>query len=484
MKLNNNKLFIENSYINGEWINTEKKFTVTNPFNNSTIANVSDLDLDHIKQSIETSEKAFKNWKKTLASERSNILRNWYNLILENKEDLAKILTIEQGKPYNEALGEIIYGASFIEWFSEEAKRIYGDTIPTIDNNKRLTVIKQPIGVCVAITPWNFPNAMITRKAGSALATGCTMVLKPAKYTPLSALALAYLGAKAGIPKGVFNVITTSNSSIVGNEFSSNPIIKKLSFTGSTEIGKILAEKCSKTVKKVSLELGGNAPFIVFEDADIDSAVEGAIIAKYRNAGQTCVCTNRIYVHEKIYDKFVEKFSIAVNNQSVGNGLNNNTNIGPIIDNNSLEFINELVEDAISKGAKVETGGKKHKLGGNFYSPTVLSNVNSKMRVTHEEIFGPVAPVYKFSSEEEVIKMANDTEYGLASYFYSRDIGKIWRVAEELEYGMVGINTGIISTTVAPFGGIKHSGYGREGSKYGMDDYLEIKYLCFSDINK
>lgn len=434
------------------------------------------------KLAIDSAYEALEEWRSLKASKRARLLRNWYDLIYKNTDDLARLLTLEQGKPLAEAKGEILYGASFVEWFAEEAKRVYGDVIPSHMDNSKIVVIKQPIGVVAAITPWNFPNAMITRKIAPALAAGCTVIVKPAEDTPLSALALAELAEKAGIPKGVINIVTTSNPAEVGEELSYNPLVRKLSFTGSTDVGKILMRQCADTVKKMSLELGGNAPFIIFDDADIDAAVQGAIIAKYRNSGQTCICANRIFAQEGIYDEFVEKFSKAVSQQKVGNGFDEGITIGPLINDSAMVKVEKLMNDAIDKGAKIEIGGEKHDLGKTFYKPTVLSNVNIDMAIHREEIFGPIAPVFKFTTEEEVIKMANDTEYGLAAYFYGRDIGQVWRVAEGLEYGMVGINTGAISTTVAPFGGIKHSGFGREGSKYGIDEFLEIKYLNFAGL--
>jgi succinate-semialdehyde dehydrogenase/glutarate-semialdehyde dehydrogenase len=415
------------------------------------------------------------------AKERAKILRSWFDLIMKNQEALAQLMTAEQGKPLVESRGEIAYAASFVEWFGEEAKRVYGETIPPHGADKRLVVIKQPIGVCAAITPWNFPAAMITRKVGPALASGCTIVLKPASQTPFSALALCQLAEEAGVPAGVFSCVTGSASEI-GGELSSNPIVKKLSFTGSTEIGKLLMAQCATTVKKTSMELGGNAPFIVFDDADLDEAVKGAIISKYRNAGQTCVCANRIMAQDTIYDAFVEKLSTAVKALKVGNGVEDGTIIGPLIDDKALAKVEEHVNDAISKGGKVMVGGKRHALGKSFFEPTVVAGATKDMLAFREETFGPLAPVFKFSTEAEAIEMANDTEFGLAAYFYGQNIGRIWRVAEALEYGMVGINEGLISTEVAPFGGVKESGLGREGSQHGIEDYLEIKYLCMGGI--
>ncbi|WP_158839210.1 NAD-dependent succinate-semialdehyde dehydrogenase [Polaribacter sp. L3A8] len=480
------RLLKHKAYINGEWIdsNSGKTFEVTNPYNNEVIGSVSDCGQEETKLAIDAASEAFKTWKKYAASERADLLKKWYQLQIDNAEELGKILTLEQGKPLQEAIGEIKYGASFVEWFAEEARRNYGDVIPGHQRDKRILTIKQPIGVVAAITPWNFPNAMITRKVAPALAAGCTVVIKPANLTPFSALALAALAEEAGIPPGVINIIQGTNASAIGLELCKNPIVKKLSFTGSTPVGKILLKQCADTVKKVSMELGGNAPFIVFDDADIDAAVEGAIISKYRNAGQTCVCTNRIFVQESVYDLFIEKFTKAVKLQKIGNGLEDGVTIGPLVEEKAIQFVESVVKDATNKGAKVVLGGKRFNNSDNslVYEPTILANVTKDMDVYKEEIFGPVAPVFKFKTEEEVIAYANDTPFGLASYFYGRDYAKIWRVAEALEYGMVGINTGLISTTVAPFGGIKESGFGREGSKYGMDDYLEIKYLCFGGI--
>ncbi|MFC5047036.1 NAD-dependent succinate-semialdehyde dehydrogenase [Aquimarina hainanensis] len=485
MKHNSNTLLFQTSaYIDGAWVRdaNNKTFDVINPMDDSVIASVADLGKEETKKAIEAANIAFHDWKMKTATERSKCLRKWFELQIEHVKELAEILTLEQGKPLAEAEGEIRYGASFVEWFAEEAKRTYGDVIPAHARDKRIITLKQPIGVVAAITPWNFPNAMITRKVAPALAAGCTVVVKPAKNTPLSALALAYLAEKAGIPKGVFNVVTSSDSRAVGEELTRNPIIRKLSFTGSTEIGKILIKQCADTVKKVSMELGGNAPFIVFEDADIDKAVEGVIVSKYRNAGQTCVCTNRIFVHEHIQEEFTVKLAKAIQKLKVGNGLEEGVTIGPMIDHQALEFVEELVEDAVAKGGKVVYGGTRSAIGNNFYTPTLLCNLDTSMKVYHEEIFGPIAAVFSFQTEKEVIQMANDTPFGLASYFYGKDYARIWRVAEALEYGMVGINTGLISTTLAPFGGIKESGFGREGSKYGMDDYLELKYLCIGGI--
>jgi succinate-semialdehyde dehydrogenase/glutarate-semialdehyde dehydrogenase len=433
------------------------------------------------RRAIEAAERAWAAWRAKTGKERAAIMRRWYDLVMANQDDLAVIMTSEQGKPLAESRGEVVYGASFIEWFAEEAKRVYGDTIPQHQPDKRIVVIKQGIGVVAAITPWNFPNAMITRKCAPALAAGCPVVIKPATATPLSALALAELAERAGIPKGVFNVVTGSAKEI-GGEMSTNPIVRKLSFTGSTEIGKLLMAQCAGTVKKVSLELGGNAPFIVFDDADIDAAVEGAIASKYRNTGQTCVCANRLLVQDKVYGTFADKLAAAVGKLKVGNGLEAGVSQGPLIDMNAVEKVEAHIADAVGKGAKVVAGGRRHALGGTFFEPTILADVTPAMAVAREETFGPVAPLFRFKTEEEAIQMANDTEFGLAAYFYGRDIGRVWRVAEALEYGIVGINTGIISTEVAPFGGVKESGIGREGSKYGLDDFLEIKYLCMGGV--
>ncbi|MDD2898204.1 MAG: NADP-dependent succinate-semialdehyde dehydrogenase [Desulfuromonadaceae bacterium] len=476
-------LFRQQCFINGLWIDADsnERISVTNPASGATIGTIPKMGAAETRRAIEAANAAYPGWRALTAAARSAILRRWFELILENQDDLAVLMTAEQGKPLSEARGEIVYAASFIEWFAEEGKRIYGDTIPQHQSDKRIVVIKEPIGVCAAITPWNFPSAMISRKAGPALAAGCTMVVKPATQTPYSALALAELADRAGIPAGVFSVVTGASGAI-GGEMTSNPIVRKLTFTGSTEVGKLLMEQCAGTVKKLALELGGNAPFIVFDDADLDAAVEGAVISKYRNTGQTCVCTNRFLVQDSIYDAFSAKLVAAVEKLKVGDGLLGETQQGPLIDMKSLEKVEEHIADAISKGAHVVTGGRRHMLGGSFFEPTVLTDVNTSMAVAREETFGPVAPLFRFSTEEEAIQMANDTEFGLAAYFYSRDIGRVWRIAEAVEYGIVGINTGLISTAVAPFGGMKESGIGREGSKYGLDDFLEIKYLCMGGI--
>jgi succinate-semialdehyde dehydrogenase/glutarate-semialdehyde dehydrogenase len=483
VSLKDSKLFRQSNYIDGAWVNAKSGGTidVDNPATGEIIGTVPKCGAAETRAAIDAAEKALPAWRKKTAKERAAVVRRWYELVLESQEDLARLMTIEQGKPLTESKGEVIYAASFLEWFAEEAKRVYGDTIPGYEADKRILVIKQPIGVVACITPWNFPLAMITRKAGPALASGCTVVLKPASQTPFSALALAELAERAGVPKGVLNVVTGSASEI-GGEMTSNPIVKKLSFTGSTEVGKLLMEQCARTVKKVSLELGGNAPFIVFDDADIDAAVEGAMASKYRNNGQTCVCVNRIYVQDSVYDAFAKKLSAAVAKLSPMNGLEPGATQGPLIDDQAVAKIEEHIEDATKKGAKVVVGGRRHERGGRFFQPTVLVDVTSSMMVAREETFGPVAPLFRFKTEEEAVGMANDTEFGLAAYFYGRDIGRVWRVAEALESGMVGINTGIISTEVAPFGGVKESGLGREGSKYGIEEFLEIKYLCLGGI--
>ncbi|MDF3936847.1 NADP-dependent succinate-semialdehyde dehydrogenase [Pseudomonas citronellolis] len=483
MQLNDAKLFRQQAYIDGSWLDADSGQTikVNNPATNEIIGSVPKMGAAETRRAIEAAEKALPGWRALTAKERANKLRRWFELMIENQDDLARLMTIEQGKPLAEAKGEIAYAASFLEWFAEEAKRVYGDTIPGHQPDKRLIVIKQPIGVTAAITPWNFPSAMITRKAGPALAAGCTMVLKPASQTPYSALALAELAERAGIPKGVFSVVTGSAGE-VGGELTGNPTVRKLTFTGSTEIGRQLMAECAKDIKKVSLELGGNAPFIVFDDADLDAAVEGALISKYRNNGQTCVCANRLYVQDGVYDVFVDKLKAAVAKLNIGNGLEQGITTGPLIDSKAVAKVEEHIADAVGKGAKIVAGGKPHALGGTFFEPTILVDVPKNALVSKDETFGPLAPVFRFKDEADVIAMSNDTEFGLASYFYARDLGRVFRVAEALEYGMVGINTGLISNEVAPFGGIKASGLGREGSKYGIEDYLEIKYLCLGGI--
>jgi succinate-semialdehyde dehydrogenase/glutarate-semialdehyde dehydrogenase len=484
LELKNPDLLREQAYIDGEWLDADDgtSFEVSNPVDGSVLASVPAMGTAETRRAIEAASAAWPAWRSKTAKERSVILRRWFNLMLENKDDLAILMTAEQGKPIAESAGEILYGASFIEWFAEEAKRVYGDMIPTHLPDRRIMVIKQPIGVVAAVTPWNFPNAMITRKAGPALAAGCPCVIKPASETPLSALAIAVLAEEAGIPAGVFNIITTNRSSEVGTELTGNPLVRKFSFTGSTEIGKLLIRQCADTVKKVSMELGGNAPFIVFDDADVDAAVQGAIVSKYRNAGQTCVCANRIYVQDAVYDEFVEKFTVAVQDLKVGVGTEAGVNVGPLISPSAVKKVEELMHDALSRGASVVTGGALHSLGGQFYQPTVVRDVTQDMAFAREEIFGPVAPIFRFSDEDEVVAMANDTEFGLASYFYARDLGRVIRVAEELEYGMVCVNDGILSTEVAPFGGVKESGTGREGSRYGIDEFVEIKYITLAGI--
>jgi succinate-semialdehyde dehydrogenase/glutarate-semialdehyde dehydrogenase len=483
MQLKDASLFREQAYIDGGWVDADGRGTipVTNPATGGVIGTVPKMGTAETRRAIEAADRALPAWRAKTSKERAAILRKWFDLMMANQDDLALIMTTEQGKPLPEAKGEIAYAASFIEWFAEEGKRIYGDVIPPHQSDKRIVVIKQPIGVCGAITPWNFPAAMITRKAGPALAAGCTMVVKPATQTPYSAFAMAELAHRAGVPKGVLSVLTGSATEI-GGELTSNPTVRKITFTGSTEIGRVLMRQSAETVKKVSLELGGNAPFLVFDDADLDAAVEGAMMSKYRNAGQTCVCANRILVQDKVYDAFAEKLAAKVKSLKVGPGTEAGVNIGPLIDQNAVAKVEEHIQDAVAKGAKVIVGGKKHALGGLFFEPTLLTGVTTSMKVTKEETFGPVAPLFRFKTEEEGIAMANDTEFGLASYFYARDIGRIWRVGEGLESGIVGINTGIISTEVAPFGGVKQSGLGREGSKYGIDDFLSIKYLCMGGV--
>ncbi|HLF31174.1 MAG TPA: NAD-dependent succinate-semialdehyde dehydrogenase [Xanthomonadales bacterium] len=484
LKLARPELLREQAYINGEWVSATDggTFPVTNPADNTLLAEVAQLGVAETRRAIEAASAAWPAWRKRTAKDRAALLRRWYELIVANKDDLAALMTAEQGKPLAESAGEVMYGASFIEWFAEEGKRIYGDMIPTHLPDRRIMVIKQPVGVVAAITPWNFPNAMITRKAAPALAAGCPIVIKPASETPLSALALAELAHQAGIPPGVFNVVTTTRSADVGKEMTESPLVRKFSFTGSTGIGKLLIRQCASTVKKVSMELGGNAPFIVFDDADIDAAVKGAIISKYRNAGQTCVCANRIYVQEDVYGEFVEKFTAAVQQLKIGRGEEAGVSIGPMISPSAVKKVEELLEDAVGKGGIIAAGGSRHALGGLFFEPTVVKNATAEMAFATEEIFGPVAPIFKFKTEQEAIDLANATEYGLASYFYARDLGRVFRVAEELEYGMVCINDGILSTEVAPFGGVKESGTGREGSKYGIDEFIEIKYITLAGL--
>ena len=484
MKLKDPSLLKTLAYVDGAWSKADSgaSFNVTNPATGEVLASVPDLGAAETRRAIEAANAAWPAWKAKTGKERANILRNWFNLIMAHQEDLAVILTAEQGKPLAEAKGEIAYGASFIEWFAEEAKRVYGDTIPGHGPDKRIIVLKEPIGVVAAITPWNFPTAMITRKCAPALAVGCPVVIKPAEDTPLSALALAELAERAGIPKGVINIVTASHGVVVGAELTSNPLVRKLSFTGSTEVGKLLMSQCAATVKKVSLELGGNAPFIVFDDADLDAAVAGAMASKYRNAGQTCVCANRLLIQDGVYDEFARRLALAVSALKVGDGLTSDATQGPLINEEAVEKVERLLADAVAKGATIACGGKRHDLGRTFFQPTIVTNVTPDMAMAREEIFGPVAPLFRFKTEAEAVKMANDTQFGLAAYFYAGNVARVWRVAEKLEYGIVGINEGIISTEVAPFGGVKESGIGREGSKYGCEDFLEIKYLCLGGI--
>ena len=482
--LHNNSLLKTAGYINGQWIGNESanRFDVKNAYSQDLLCTLPEMGAEETNNAIEAANNAWPAWRGKTAKERAAILMNWFNLIVENTEDLAKLMTLEQGKPLAEARGEVAYGSSFIQWFAEEGKRTYGDIIPTPSNDRRILAIKQPIGVVAAITPWNFPIAMITRKCAPALAAGCPVVIKPAAETPLSALALAELADQAGIPAGIINVVVGTNAREIGGALTDSPIVRKLSFTGSTAVGKILTRNCADTMKKVSMELGGNAPFIVFDDADLDKAIAGVMASKYRNTGQTCVCTNRILAQEGIYDQFVKKLSEAVKSLQVGNGLDDGTSQGPLINMAAVEKVEEHIEDAVSKGGMIVSGGKRHEKGGTLFEPTVIANATIEMKVAKEETFGPLAPVFKFSSEEEAIRMANDTEFGLASYFYTNDIGRVWRVSEALEYGMVGVNEGVISNEVAPFGGIKESGLGREGSHYGIDDFLELKYICMGGL--
>lgn len=480
MDIKDKSLLRSEAYINGDWIKKKTTFSVYNPYNQVKIAEVSDCTQVDTESAITAADHAFQIWSNYTANKRSRILQNWYKLIIENATDLAHILTIEQGKPLQEAIGEIKYGASYIEWFAEEAKRVYGDVIPGQSRKNRITVIKQPVGIVGAITPWNFPSAMITRKVGPALAAGCTVIVKPSEFTPLSALALAELSDRAGFPKGVINIVTTKDAASIGQSLTSNSKVKKISFTGSTPVGKIVLKQSADQIKKVTLELGGNAPFIVFADADIDAAVSGCYDSKFRNGGQTCVCTNRIFLHESIHNEFIEKFATKVKSIKTGYGLDKGVEIGPMINEDAVIKDINLIKDATNKGAKVIAGGMRKK--GLFIEPTILCNIDSNMDIFSSEIFGPIAAIYKFNSESEVIEMANNTKYGLASYFYGRDYALIWRVAEALEFGMVGINTGLMSTVTAPFGGIKESGFGREGSKYGIDEYLNIKYMCWGGV--
>lgn len=480
MQLTDSRLLHTQSYIDGQWIAADNgaTYTIRNPADASAIAEVADVGVAETIRAISAAEKALPAWREKTAKERAVLLRRWFTLIMENQEDLARLLSWEQGKPLAESRIEVAYGANFIEWYAEEAKRVYGEIIPHDKPGRRMLVLRQPIGVVAAVTPWNFPNAMITRKAGPALAAGCTVVLKPSPETPLSALALVELAERAGIPAGVLNVVTGLDAPAIVGELTTNPVVRKLSFTGSTAIGKKLMAQCASTVKKLSLELGGNAPFIVFDDADIDAAVAGAVASKYRNTGQTCVCSNRFLVQDGVYDLFAEKFAQAVARLKVAPATEEGAQQGPLINQRAVDKVQACIDDACGKGARILTGGKLHALGGTFYEPTVLADVTPAMRVAREEIFGPVAPIFRFRTEAEAIAMANDTEYGLASYLYTRDIGRVWRVSEALEYGMVGINEGLISTEIAPFGGVKESGVGREGSRHGIEDYLEMKYLC------
>ena len=485
MNLKDPSLFRQQCYIDGAWIGADGGATIEieNPATGEALGTVPSFGADETRRAIEAAERAWPGWRAKTAKERATVLRRWADLMMENQEDLAVLMTSEQGKPLAESMGEVAYAASFFEWFAEEGKRIYGDTIPQHQRDKRIVVLKEPVGVCAAITPWNFPAAMITRKAGPALAAGCTMVVKPASQTPYSALALSELAERAGMPAGVFSVLT-GDSSAIGGEMTSNPTVRKLTFTGSTAVGKLLMEQCAGTVKKISLELGGNAPFIVLDDADLDAAVVGAMASKYRNMGQTCVCANRILVQDGVYDDFAARFIRAVKALKVGPGFDEGVDQGPLIDMKAVEKVEEHIADATAKGARVAVGGKRHELGGTFFEPTVLTDVDTQMKIAREETFGPVGPMFRFRTDEDAIQMANDTEFGLAAYFYSRDIGRIWRVAEGVEYGIVGINTGIISTEAAPFGGMKESGIGREGSHYGIDEFLEVKYLCIGGIEQ
>jgi len=485
MQISDPGLLRTQAYVNGQWIDADsgETFAVLNPATRGLVADVAKCGAAETRRAIEAADRALVGWREKTAKERSVILRTWFNLLMEHQEDLAQILTAEMGKPLAEARGEIAYGASYVEWFAEEGKRVYGDTIPQASNDKRVVVVKQPVGVVACISPWNWPNAMLIRKVAPALGAGCTVVCKPANETPFSAFAFVELAARAGVPAGVINVVAGVTREI-GAEMTSNPTVRKLSFTGSTQVGKLLMEQCAATVKRTSMELGGNAPFIVFDDADIDSAVRGAMISKFRNAGQTCVCTNRILVQESVYDEFAEKLVAAMSELRIGNGADEGVTVGPLINEGAANDVLGFVADAVDKGATVAAGGEASDVGPCFVEPTVLTNVSDDMRVFREEIFGPIAPLFKFKTEEEAIAMANDTEYGLACYFYTRDVGRVWRVGEALEYGIVGINDGIISHEAAPFGGVKESGQGREGSKYGLDDYLEIKYLCMGGIDR
>jgi succinate-semialdehyde dehydrogenase / glutarate-semialdehyde dehydrogenase len=483
IRLNDPRLFRERCYVGGEWIDAANRKTVAvhDPATGEVVGTVPSLGVEETRRAIQAAEAALPAWRAKTAKERSAVLRRWFELTMAAQDDLAYLMTREQGKPLAESKGEVAYGASFLEWFAEEAKRVYGDVIPQTVGTRRVLVLKQPVGVCAAITPWNFPNAMITRKVGPALAAGCTIVVKPASATPFSALAMAELAERAGVPKGVFNVVTGS-ASVIGTELCTNKTVRKVSFTGSTAVGKILLKQCADTVKRVSMELGGHAPFIVFDDADLDRAVEGAIACKFRNAGQTCVCTNRIYVQAGVFDAFAERYAAATAKLKVGAGLESGTTVGPLIDEAAVEKVEEHVEDALAKGAKVVAGGRRHARGGLFYEPTVLAGCDATMKIAHEETFGPVAPLFRFETEEEVVRLANDSDVGLAGYFYARDLARVFRVAEALEVGLVGVNDGVISIAEAPFGGVKESGMGREGSRYGIDEYLELKYVSLGGI--
>jgi succinate-semialdehyde dehydrogenase/glutarate-semialdehyde dehydrogenase len=485
MQLKDESLFRQQCLVGGKWVGAENGATmpVNNPATQADLGTVPRMGAKETRAAIEAAAAALPAWRARTAGDRARILRRWHDLIVENADDLAMLMTSEQGKPLAESRGEVMYAASFIEWFAEEGKRVYGETVPTHDPGKRIVVVKEPVGVCAAITPWNFPAAMITRKAGPALACGCTMVVKPASQTPYTALALGVLAERAGVPEGVLGIVT-GGAKEIGGEMTGNPIVRKVSFTGSTAVGKQLMEQCAGTVKRISLELGGNAPFIVFDDADLDAAVEGAMASKFRNMGQTCVCANRILVQDKVYDAFADKLAGAVAAMKVGSGTEQGVQQGPLIDMNAVLKVEEHIQDATGKGAKVVVGGSRHELGGTYFQPTVLADVTPEMAVAHEETFGPVAPLFRFKTEADAIRMANDTEFGLAAYFYSRDIGRCWRVAEGIEYGIVGVNTGLISTANAPFGGMKESGIGREGAHYGIEEYVEVKYLCMGDINR
>lgn len=485
LNLNDPSLLKQLAYIDGQWLSADSGATlpVINPATGEEIARVPQMSATQAERAVIAAHRAFKLWKRKTAKERSELLLAWYALMLEHQEDLARLLTAEQGKPLAEARGELANGMSFVQWFAEEAKRVYGDTVPQPSNDKRVLITKEPIGVTAAITPWNFPHAMITRKVAPALAAGCTMVLRPASQTPLSALALAALAERAGIPAGVFSVITGSSTQI-GGVLTGHPLVRKFSFTGSTPVGKVLIAQCAETVKKVSMELGGNAPFIVFDDADLDLAVAGAMLSKFRNAGQTCVCANRIYVQDGVYDRFARKLADAAAALRLGNGMDEQVTQGPMIDEAAVRKVEEHIDDALEKGAHLLTGGRRHALGASFFEPTVLTDVTADMQVAHEETFGPLAPLFRFSTEEQVVELANATEFGLASYFYTRDVGRVMRVSDDLEYGMVGVNTAAIANEMAPFGGVKQSGLGREGSHYGIDDYLEIKYVCLGGIDR